>query len=110
MTNLVLWLCALCELFLLRFFLALWKEGRRASEEREGSHQGVKKTMESGELFPMRPESRSKHTGRQRPKRAALMLTGALFVTVPLASPWHAQDTGNSTQTVPADVVKNLRL
>jgi len=50
-------LCALSEAFLLRFLLELVKEGRDAFRE-QNSRVWRSNEIESGDLFPMKPESR----------------------------------------------------
>jgi hypothetical protein len=56
MPFLFLTLCALCEAFLLRFLLALVKEGREAFGERSDPWRS-RQAMQSGNLFPMNSES-----------------------------------------------------
>ena len=53
-------------------------------------------------------ENRSSNTGKKWPTSAALMLTGALLLTIALALPLHAQEANNSAQTIPPDVAKQI--
>jgi hypothetical protein len=64
MPFLFLTLFALCEAFLLRFLLALVKEGREAFGERSDPWRSRQAIESSGELFPMNSESvQNKHRG-----------------------------------------------
>ena len=105
MAFLLLMLCALCEAFLLRFLVALVKEGRDASRAREGGPRRSRQAIESRELLPMNSESiQSKDKGKQTLKSAALMLVGVLVLT--LALPLRAQEASSTAQAVPPEVMK----
>jgi hypothetical protein len=108
MTYLVLMLCALGEAFLLRFLFAMWKEARVAHGQREGKRQSKNKTIESGELLPMRLETGGKFVSKQQSKSVTLMLAGALLIAGVFIVPLHAQETGNPSQSVPPDVLKKI--
>jgi hypothetical protein len=74
MPFLFLTLCALCEAFLLRFLVALVKEGRAALGERGDPWRSRQAIESSGELFPMNSESiKGKHKRKQAQKSVALM-------------------------------------
>ena len=63
MPFLFLTLFALCEAFLLRFLIALVKEGRDAFGER-GDPWRSRPAIGSGDLFPIKSESiQNKHRG-----------------------------------------------
>jgi hypothetical protein len=53
-------------------------------------------------------ETGSSRTGKRWPTSAALISTGALLLTITLALPLNAQETGNPAQTIPADVAKQI--
>src|ERR1035438_1245875 len=108
MTYLVLMLCALGEAFLLRFLFAMWKEARVAHGQREGKRQSKNKTIESGELLPMKLETGGKFVSKQQSKSVTLMLAGALLIAGVFIVPLHAQETGNPSQSVPPDVLKKI--
>jgi hypothetical protein len=107
MVFLFLMLCALCQAFLLRFLLALEKEGRDASRERSGGSRRSRQAARSGELFPMKSESMpSRYEERGIPKRVALMLVGTLLLAV--ARPLQAQQGSGTAQSVPPEVMKQI--
>ena len=107
MLFLFLMLCALCQAFLLRFLLALEKEGRDASRERSGGSRRSRQAARSGELFPMKSESMpSRYEERGIPKRVALMLVGTLLLAV--ARPLQAQQGSGTAQSVPPEVMKQI--
>ncbi len=118
MTYSFLVLCALCEAFLLRFFVALVEDGRNASRELAREFGRSKQAIESEEHFPMNSQSRSaKSNGKQRTrtKNAAMVLIGVLLVTGVVTLPVRAQEAstaapvaGNSSTTLPPDVAKQI--
>jgi hypothetical protein len=57
MTFLFLMLCALCEVFLLRFLLALVRENRSASRHRDYYRGQSKQTVTSGALLQMQSQT-----------------------------------------------------
>ena len=81
MTFLFLTLGALCELFLLRFVLALGKEISDASRQRNGHPLGLRQAKESGETIRMRFQF---NIEKKSPKSAALVIIGALALALPL--------------------------
>ena len=117
MTYSFLVLCALCEAFLLRFFVALVEESRNASRELAREFGRSKQAIESEEHFPMNSQSRSaksngKHTGT---KSAAMVLIGVLLFTGVVTLPVRAQEasiaapaSGNSSTALPPDVAKQI--
>src|SRR3984885_4094596 len=118
MTYSFLVLCAFCEAFLLRFFVALVEESRNASRELAGEFGRSKQAIESEKHFPMNSQSRSaKSNGKQRTrtKSAAMVLIGVLIFTGVVTLPVRAQETsnaapasGNSPATLPPDVAKQI--
>lgn len=101
MTFLLLTLGALCELFLLRFALALGSEIRDASRQRNGCPLCLKQAIEGGEIIRMNSHVR---ITPKAPRSAALILVGALILSLPL----HAQEAASSAQSIPPDVMKQL--
>jgi Putative beta-barrel porin-2, OmpL-like. bbp2 len=99
-TFLLLTLGALCELFLLRFVLALGEEIRGVSRQQNGHLLGLRQATEGGEIIRMKLHFR---ITSKTPKSAALILIGALVLSLPL----HAQD-ASPAQSVPPDVMKQL--
>jgi hypothetical protein len=57
MTFLFLMLCALCEVFLLRFLLALVRENRSALRHRDYYRGQSKQTVTSGALLQMKSQT-----------------------------------------------------
>jgi hypothetical protein len=57
MTFLFLMLCALCEVFLLRFLLALVRENRSALRHRDYYRWQSKQTVTSGALLQMKSQT-----------------------------------------------------
>jgi hypothetical protein len=118
MTYSFLVLCALCEAFLLRFFVALVEDSQNASRELAREFGRSKQAIESEEHFPMNSQSRSaKSNGKQRTrtKNAAMVLIGVLLVTGVVTLPVRAQEAstaapvaGNSSTTLPPDVAKQI--
>ena len=102
----LLMLCALCEAFLLRFLMALVREGREASRAKDGPRRS-KRAIESRELFPMKSESiRSRHKEKQERTRAVFVLIGMLVLISAL--PLLAQEASSPAQAVPPDVMKQI--
>src|ERR1700733_12578371 len=118
MTYSFLVLCAFCEAFLLRFFVALVEESRNASRELAGEFGRSKQAIESEKHFPMNSQSRSaKSNGKQRTrtKSAAMVLIGVLIFTGVVPRRVRAQEpsnsppaAGNSSSTLPPDVAKQI--
>jgi Putative beta-barrel porin-2, OmpL-like. bbp2 len=109
---LILTLGALCELFLLRFTLAMANERRDASRERNirlfrretGTSLG---TVTSGEIVRMKffINSRDKACNRNKAREsAALILLATLLISLPL----RAQDASSPAQSVPPEVMKQI--
>jgi Putative beta-barrel porin-2, OmpL-like. bbp2 len=101
MTLLLLTLGVLCEFFLLRFVLALGAEIRDERRQRIVHPHRLRQAMEGGEIKRMKLHVNVKH---KTPRRAALILIGALALSLPL----RAQETASSNPSVPPDVMKQL--
>ena len=101
MTFLLLTLGALCELFLLRFLFALGQEIRDASRQRNVHLLSLSQATKGGEIIRM-----TLHVTipPKTPKSAALILVGALVLSLSL----HAQDAASSTQSIPPDIMKQV--
>jgi hypothetical protein len=120
MAYLCLLVCALGEAFLLRFFLALVKDGRNAKRERAGEPRRLNSAKESAELFPMTSQpyskaSSSRHQPGTKTKTAAVILAGAVLFTVAAAYPLSAQEAtapsaaGNSSaQAISPELAKQI--
>ena len=116
-------LCAFCEAFLLRFFVALVKEGRNASREFARDFCGSRQAIESEDNFPMNSQGRSGRSNGKRPtgtgkqiKTAAMVVMGALLLTCLATLPLRAQEASsyppaaaNSPSTaISPDVAKQI--
>jgi hypothetical protein len=119
MAYLCLLVCALGEAFLLRFLLALVKDGRNAKHERAGGPRRSKSAKESEELFPMTSQPYSKTSSGRQPgtktTTAAVILAGAVLFTLAAAYPLSAQEAaapsaaGNSSaQTISPELAKQI--
>src|SRR5271166_1559850 len=118
MTYSFLVLCAFCEAFLLRFFVALVEDGRNASRELARELCRSRQEIESEEYFPMNSQSRNaKPRGKHRAgtKSAAMVVIGVLLVTGLVTLEVRAQEAsttapaaGNSSTNVPPDVAKQI--
>jgi hypothetical protein len=112
--------CALSEAFLLRFLVALVREGRNATRERPGESCGSR--LEREELFPMTlqtPKSKLRDGQSSGTKSAALVLIGMVLFTFVAAHPLFAQEMSSSTpaenspaqggsSALPPDVAKQI--
>ena len=112
--------CALSIAFLLRFLLALVREGRGAARERVGEPRGSR--LEREELFPMTLQTRNSNLKRGQSsgtKSAALLLVAMLLLTVAAAHPLFAEDASTAMpvestsaqggySALPPDVAKQI--
>ena len=83
--------CALCEVFLLWFLVALVRESRNSSRER-GESKRARRAIKKGEVLP--PDSQSdgrKPDGKVAANSVALLPIGVLVLV--LALPLRAQET-----------------
>jgi len=105
MTFLFIVVCVLCELFLLRFFLALARENRDAPpREWDLSLRRRGHSTENGEFLSMSSKASNDRQKGKTPKNAVLILGSVLFFALPI----HAQET-KAAPAVPPDVMKQLQ-
>jgi hypothetical protein len=108
--------CALCEAFLLRFLIALVKEGWNTRRERGDELRRSRSAIENDELFPMTLETNKGKSNRNLEpdaRSAALVLIGVVVLIFAATFPLHAQDAvtstaGQSTQAIPPEVAKQI--
>jgi Putative beta-barrel porin-2, OmpL-like. bbp2 len=100
MQLLMMALCALCELFLLRFILVLAKETRAARlRKREREFLRLREDEKFGEPLDMNSQAGTK---RRIPRSAAVAVIAMLLFAIPL----RAQE--SSSQAVPPELAKQV--